>query len=406
MRLLVYSHDTFGLGNIRRMLAICEHLLSEIEELSILLLSGSPMLHGFRLPQGLDYIKLPCLNRGETDNLAVKYLGTDIDETVKMRADLILSAAVNYKPDLVLVDKKPYGIKNELAPTLDYLQAKLPQTHFVLLLRDILDTPAKTIAQWHKDGYYEAIQRFYHLLLIVGMPEVFNLPQEYQFPAAVIQKTRFCGYIRKPPGRKQPDTIRDELQLTPDDKLVLVTPGGGEDGFQLIDTYLASLKLLRDKQHIKSLIICGPQMPTQHRQALYQTAKNYPQVQMGEFTDDLMSYVAVADVVVSMAGYNTICEILSASKPAVIVPRTKPSQEQFMRSQRMYQLGCFETIHPDELTPAILMQKVQKQLANPQINNNVELGGLDGISTIFRNIFTKNNTFDNRDFLSPEIIFV
>ncbi|TFI52017.1 glycosyltransferase [Mastigocladus laminosus UU774] len=406
MRLLVYSHDTFGLGNIRRMLAICEHLLSEIQELSILLLSGSPMLHGFRLPQGLDYIKLPCLNRGETDNLAVKYLGTDIDETVKMRADLILSAAVNYKPDLVLVDKKPYGIKNELAPTLDYLQAKLPQTHFVLLLRDILDTPAKTIAQWHKDGYYEAIQKFYHLLLIVGMPEVFNLPQEYEFPAAVIQKTHFCGYIRKPPGRKQPDTIRDELQLTPDDKLVLVTPGGGEDGFQLIDTYLASLKLLRDKQHIKSLIICGPQMPTQHRQALYQTAKNYPQVQMGEFTDDLMSYVAVADVVVSMAGYNTICEILSASKPAVVVPRIKPSQEQFMRSQRMYQLGCFETIYPDELTPAILMQKVQKQLANPQVNNNVELGGLDGISTIFRNIFTKNNTFDNRDFLSPEIIFI
>ncbi|RAM51209.1 MAG: glycosyltransferase [Hapalosiphonaceae cyanobacterium JJU2] len=406
MRLLVYSHDTFGLGNIRRMLAICEHLLNEIEELSILLLSGSPMLHGFRLPQGLDYIKLPCLNRGETDNLAVKYLGTDIDETVKMRADLILSAAVNYKPDLVLVDKKPYGIKNELAPTLDYLQAKLPQTHFVLLLRDILDTPAKTIAQWHKDGYYEAIQKFYHLLLIVGMPEVFNLPQEYQFPAAVIQKTRFCGYIRKPRGRKQPDTIRDELQLTPDDKLVLVTPGGGEDGFQLIDTYLASLKLLSDKQHIKSLIICGPQMPTQHRQALYQTAKNYPQVQMGEFTDDLMSYIAVADVVVSMAGYNTICEILSASKPAVVVPRTKPSQEQFMRSQRMYQLGCFETIHPDELTPAILMQKVQEQLANPQVNNNVELGGLDRISTIFRNIFTNNNTFDNRDFLSPEIIFV
>ncbi|TBR60940.1 glycosyltransferase [Westiellopsis prolifica IICB1] len=406
MRLLVYSHDTFGLGNIRRMLAICEHLLSEIQELSILLLSGSPMLHGFRLPQGLDYIKLPCLNRGETDNLAVKYLGTDIDETVKMRADLILSAAVNYKPDLLLVDKKPYGIKNELAPTLDYLQAKLPQTHFVLLLRDILDTPAKTIAQWHKDGYYEAIQKFYHLLLIVGMPEVFNLPQEYQFPAAVIQKTHFCGYIRKPPGRKQPDTIRDELQLTPDDKLVLVTPGGGEDGFQLIDTYLASLKLLRDKQHIKSLIICGPQMPTQHRQALYQTAKNYPQVQMGEFTDDLMSYVAVADVVVSMAGYNTICEIFSASKPAVVVPRIKPSQEQFMRSQRMYQLGCFETIHPDELTPAILMQKVQKQLANPQVNNNVELGGLDRISTIFRNIFTSNNTFDKRNFSSPEIIFI
>ena len=84
MRLLVYSHDAFGLGNIRRMLAICEHLLSEIPDLSILLLSGSPMLQGFRLPKGLDYIKLPCLNRGETGEIAVKYLGMGVEEIVKL----------------------------------------------------------------------------------------------------------------------------------------------------------------------------------------------------------------------------------------------------------------------------------------------------------------------------------
>ncbi len=48
MKLMVYSHDAFGLGNMRRMLAICEHLLQEIPGLSILLLSGSPMLQGFR----------------------------------------------------------------------------------------------------------------------------------------------------------------------------------------------------------------------------------------------------------------------------------------------------------------------------------------------------------------------
>jgi predicted glycosyltransferase len=402
MRLLVYSHDTFGLGNIRRMLAICEHLLREIEGLSILLISGSPILHGFRLPKGLDYIKLPCINRGETDNLVAKYLGTDIDETVKMRSDLILSAAVNYKPDLVLVDKKPYGIKNELAPTLDYLQAKLPQTRFVLLLRDILDTPAKTIAEWHKHGYYEAVKKFYDLLLIVGIPEIFHLPQEYQFPTEVIQKAHFCGYIRKPQGCKQPEQVRDELQLSSNQKLVLVTPGGGEDGYQLIHTYLTGLKLLTDTHKIKSLIICGSEMPIEHRQALYQMATTYPQVQMYEFTDDLMSYVGVADVVVSMAGYNTVCEILSASKPAVVIPRIKPSQEQFVRSQRMYEFGCFQTIHPHDLTPSVLMQQVQQQLVNTQVNNTVNLGGLDRIASLIKSIFTNKNTFHEREFLYSE----
>ncbi|MEO1133114.1 MAG: glycosyltransferase, partial [Cyanobacteria bacterium J06639_1] len=76
MKLMVYSHDTYGLGNLRRMLAICEHLLKTLPDLKILLISGAPMLHEFRLPDGLDYIKLPCLRRSESGDLSAKYLGT------------------------------------------------------------------------------------------------------------------------------------------------------------------------------------------------------------------------------------------------------------------------------------------------------------------------------------------
>ncbi|NJM61660.1 MAG: glycosyltransferase, partial [Oscillatoriales cyanobacterium RU_3_3] len=122
---MVYSHDAFGLGNIRRMLTICEHLLSSISDLSILVVSGSPMLQSFRLPPRLDYIKIPCLNRGKTGEIAVKYLQTEIGETVKLRSDLILMAAMNFKPDAILVDKKPYGIKNELVTTLKFLKKHL-----------------------------------------------------------------------------------------------------------------------------------------------------------------------------------------------------------------------------------------------------------------------------------------
>ncbi len=181
MRLLVYSHDAYGLGNIRRMLAICEHLLNEVP-ISILLLSGSPMLQGFRMPKGLDYIKLPCLNRGETGEVAVRYLGMGIDETVKLRSELILSAAINFQPDLFLVDKKPFGLKNELTDTINYLQTEQPESKIVLLLRDILDSPEKTIAEWQKNGYYEALEKFYHQILVVGTPEVFDTVKEYKFP--------------------------------------------------------------------------------------------------------------------------------------------------------------------------------------------------------------------------------
>ncbi len=261
MRLLVYSHDAYGLGNIRRMLAICEHLLNEVPELSILLLSGSPMLQGFRIPKGLDYIKLPCLNRGETGEVAVRYLGMRIDETVKLRSELILSAAINFQPDLFLVDKKPFGLKNELTDTINYLQTEQPESRIVLLLRDILDSPKKTIAEWHKNGYYEALEKFYHQILVVGTPEVFDTVKEYKFPPALAEKVRYCGYMRRKAGFKSENLIKKELQVLPQERLILVTPGGGEDGYELVDAYLSALALMPAQHQIKSLIICGPEMP-------------------------------------------------------------------------------------------------------------------------------------------------
>ena len=124
-KIMVYSHDAYGLGNIRRMLAICKYLLKSNPNLSILLVSGSPMLHDFRLPPGLDYIKLPCLNRG-WGQMAVKYLNADLKSILKLRSEIILAAARNYQPDLVLVDKKPTGIEGELQPTIEYLKHNLP----------------------------------------------------------------------------------------------------------------------------------------------------------------------------------------------------------------------------------------------------------------------------------------
>ncbi|OWY66680.1 glycosyltransferase [cyanobacterium TDX16] len=379
MRLLVYSHDAFGLGNIRRMLAICEHLLSEIPDLSILLLSGSPMLQGFRLPKGLDYIKLPCLNRGETGEIAVKYLGMGVEDTVKLRSELILSAAIIFQPDIFLVDKKPYGLKNELRGTLNYLKTTLPQTKLVLLLRDVLDCPENTIAEWRKNDFYTGIDKFYHQVQIVGTPEVFDTVREYKFSPVIVEKVRYCGYLHRQPGQKSRTSIRRELQVSQRERLILVTPGGGEDGYELVDNYLSALALLPAKYRIKSLIICGPEMPKAQKQIVERAAENNSQVRVGEFTDDLMSYMNAADVVVSMAGYNTVCEILSARKPSVIIPRSKPSQEQSIRAERMASLGLIQTLIPgkEDFSPTTLMNLLLSQLeGRKKPNFNLDMNGL------------------------------
>jgi predicted glycosyltransferase len=365
MKLLVYSHDAYGLGNIRRMLDICHYLLQTIPNLSILVLSGSPMLQSFRLPKGLDYIKLPCLHRDEEGNLSAKYLKLDMGETVQMRGDLILTTALNFKPDLVLVDKKPYGLKDELRETIETLKASLPETKWVLLLRDILDHPERTILEWQQLDSYQAIQSFYDQVLVVGTPEVFNPCVEYKFSAAIAAKVKFCGYMRRPPGLKSRNTLRQEFKMALGDRCVLVTAGGGEDGYPLIRSYLEGLALLPKDYRLKSIVICGPEMAQDERESLYEMAKQYPQVEISEFTDDLMSYVAAADTVVAMGGYNTFCEILSAQKPSIIVPRIVPSEEQLIRAKKMGQMGLLKAILPEELTPKSLMESIFHQLSNP-----------------------------------------
>lgn len=368
-RIMVYSHDAFGLGNLRRMLAICEHLLSCWPELSILLVSGSPIIHEFRLPSGLDYIKLPCLNRGISGELSAKYLGTSVEETVALRSQIIHSAAAHFKPDLLLVDKKPTGVKGELTATLDYLQQNLPKSKCVLLLRDILDTPKKTIDEWCRRGYYRAIRAYYDQVLIVGMQTVFDLVKEYRLPPSIAREVHYCGYIRKQPDSRKRADVRSQLGIEPAERLVLVTPGGGEDGYSLLYNYLQGLKELRksvdNHETFRSLILCGPEMPLEQCVKLQRLAMGCPSVIFQNFTNDMLSYLKAANAVVSMSGYNTLTEILALGKRTVVVPRIQPSQEQLIRATRFAHKKWVTMIHPEQVTGRSLIQAVLTQLANP-----------------------------------------
>ena len=283
----------------------------------------------------------------------------------------------------MLVDKKPTGIKGELQPTIKYLKTNLPETKFVLLLRDILDTPKKIIEQWQREDYYRQVESFYDRILVVGMQEIFDLVSEYQFGKTIADKVRYCGYIRKESGLKNRHTIRQELGLSKNEKLILVTPGGGEDGYFLINNYLEGLVQQRDyfyRQNIHTIIFCGTQMPPQQQHQIYQQAK-LPGVTIKEFTNDMMSYVHTANLVVSMCGYNTITEVLQTDKKAIVIPRIKPGREQLVRAQSLAKAGLIEMIHPEKLEPDLLIETVFNNLTSNKSSSKIDLDFL-GLSRV------------------------
>ncbi|MCB1906189.1 MAG: hypothetical protein KDH15_02370 [Rhodocyclaceae bacterium] len=383
-RVLVYSHDTFGLGNIRRMLEISRHLVDRDPELSVLIITGSPMLHAFRIPQRIDYVKLPCLSRNTSGHYGARFLDMNLQSTVRLRASIIRSTVEDFEPDLILVDKKPFGVEDELSSALQSLPPGIERPKMVLLLRDILDSREATTRVWRKNRYFDAIESHYDQVLVVGNRKVFDLCSEYGFPACAAAKVQFCGYLGRKAGRRSRAEVRCELGVVGRQPLVLVTPGGGEDGHAMVKAYVDGLAAMPDWQRPRSHIVFGPEMAEQHRRAIVEVAGRMDCVSRQDFTDDMMSLMDAADVVVCMGGYNTVCELLTLRKRAVVVPRVKPVLEQGIRAERMAALGLLRSVHPEQLCPARLLETVGQEIdslhgdgANP---NSIALDGLDGVA--------------------------
>jgi predicted glycosyltransferase len=143
---------------------------------------------------------------------------------------------------------------------------------------------------------------------------------------------------------------------------VLVTPGGGEDGYALVDHALRAWPACRPNSARACTWSAGRRWRRSQRAAVGRRPA-LPGVSLQDFSDDMMSLQAAADVVLAMGGYNTVCELLTLRQARVLVPRVKPGQEQCIRAERMVGLGLVRMLHPDQLTPATLMRAVQAELA-------------------------------------------
>lgn len=392
-RLLVYSHDAFGLGNIRRTLKICDQLSKEIPDLSILLLTGSAMVHSFRMSPKMDYVKLPCVHRQARNKYIAKYLRTSFREISQMREDIIFASFKSFRPDIVLVDKVPVGIKGELLRSIEWLKSVQPSSKVILGLRDILDDPEHVRKLWERKNFFDTLERFYDSIWVFGSAQIYDLVAEYGFPESIARKLNYCGYIMQSPALRDKAEVRRELGID-GGKFVLVTAGGGGDGYSLMKTYLKSLRGLGARTNgsadrtVHSVVVLGPDMPLHKKERLLQKIGTPAgNLKIMDFSTEILNYMNAADLVVSMGGYNTVCEILTLEKRAIVVPRVRPVTEQWIRTRRMQALGLVEMIHPEKLTPQHLTDKMVEILFETETGlrqNAWQLLDTDGLPRISR----------------------
>ncbi len=362
--ILMYSHDTYGLGHIRRTMAIATHLLGP--RINILILTGSPIAGRFSFPEQIDFVRIPGMIKKTNDEYLPLSIKINARHALDIRKNIITATAKTFQPQLFIVDKEPLGLRKEVLPTLKWLQRSLPNTRTILGLRDIMDDAATVKKDWREKGVYEILQNLYAEIWVYGNQDFYNPIEEYDIPESISQKMYFTGYIpRKIPGPEAVRNIRKELGVKPDEKLVVVTTGGGGDGYVVMRTYVSMLESASKPLPFKSVLITGPFMPKNKRRKIFKRARKHG-VRGYHFYRQMEKIFAAADLVVSMGGYNTLCEILSQGTPSLVIPRETPRKEQLIRAQAFKRHNLVDYIPWAKLEPTIMQQKILSFLEAPE----------------------------------------
>jgi predicted glycosyltransferase len=379
-RVLIYSHDSYGLGHLSRCRTIANALVAADEHLSVLIISGSPIVGSFDFRARVDFVRVPGvikLRNGEYDSLNLRI---DVGQTIRMRETIIRDTAEIFQPDMFIVDKEPLGLRGEVGPTLELLKSR--GTHLVLGLRDVMDEPTKLAPEWQRKKVLPALRNLYDSIWIYGLPQLNDPLAGINLPKSVRRKIVYTGYLHRslPTEGDVPAVARDLPE-----PYILVTAGGGGDGAALVDW------VMRAYEHdpripYTAIVVFGPFMQPEAREAFRHRAdKLGGKVRTVTFEANLGSLMAGASGVVAMGGYNTFCEILSFDRKALIVPRTRPRLEQYIRAQCARSAGLANMLPDNGRRDPQVMATALRQLPQQAAPSQAVIPGLlDGLPNVVK----------------------
>jgi predicted glycosyltransferase len=346
-RIALYSHDTQGLGHVRRNIALAAAMVADDPHVEVLLLTGNPEATSLPRPARTEVVTLPTVAKEVSGDYRSRTLLSPLSFTVALRRDILRAALMTFAPDVLVVDKVPLGFQQELLPALEGLRADR-RTSVVLGLREILDEPAVARAEWDAMDSSRAVAEYYDAVWVYGDQSVYDVVEEYGLPPEVASKITYTGYLGR--GRGEGTATRRTGAPVPTEPFALCLVGGGQDGYELAQAFVSSAM---PAGHT-GVVLSGPFMKEGQRARLELLCRSNPAVRVLDFVTNAEQFIAQAAAIVSMAGYNSVCEILTADVATLLVPRTTPRAEQLVRARRLADRGLVDLVRPEEADASTL----------------------------------------------------
>ncbi len=365
-RIALYSHDTMGLGHIRRTSLLARALRRPPLNARVLLLSGIRESGAYPLPDGIDSITLPAYRKHPDGSYGARALGISLERLIALRSQTLAAALDAFAPDVLIVDNVARGALGELDTSLARQRAR--GCRIVLGLRDIIDEPEAVARQWEKLRTLDTIRAYYDAVWIYGDARLYDTARAYNI-AAADKPITYLGY---------PDPLLREERHAPSNEApyALCLLGGGQDGYALAAAF-ARAELPAGWQ---AILLTGAMMPAAERAQLAALVADRPEYQLHDFTPEPLALMQNASAIVAMSGYNTTLELLALNKPMLLVPRVKPRLEQWLRASRLAELGLADCLHPDDLNPARISDWLTSAQPRAKARDQLDFNGLDRLN--------------------------
>ena len=347
-RVVFYVQHLLGIGHLRRAESLTQAMAAAGLDVTVAL--GSQRIPEVPFAE-CTVVQLPHAGiRGENFSQLVDSNGQNVtDEWKARRRDMLLAAAREIRPHIVLFELFPFGRRQfrfELLPLLDMLHAQPRPPKIVASVRDILVASPKA---GRAEEAAETVRRYFDLVLVHGDARV--IPFETTFPpaAAIADLIRYTGYVATPITTSAPPAAAGE---------VIVSSGGGATGAPVFAAALVA-RPMTTLQDLVWRILTGPDLPAQDFDRLAQEAGTRTIVK--RFEPDLAARLQTCALSISRAGYNTTMDILQSGAPAVVIPyETVEETEQRLRADLLARKGLLTVLPAAELTPGRLAEAIER----------------------------------------------
>ena len=362
MNIIFYCQYVWGMGHLVRSLEFARALSDH----AVTLVAGGQEV-AVNLPDHVDFVRLPALYMDEMfTTLIPGDSGRTVAQIKQERKEILYALFERKQPDVFIVELYPFGrsiFGFELEPLLaDIRAAKFGAVKAVCSLRDILVEKKDPVA--YEERVLKKLNQHFDALLIHSDESLLRLDETFTRVDDINIPVVYTGFITQQADPGDGRILRQELDISSEQKLVVASAGGGRSGYKLIKLLLDACEILRDSLNFRLEIFTGPFMENEEFEKL--SARALPGIRIQRYTRRFLDYLYAADLSVSLAGYNTCMNLLVTRVPALVYPYSR-QREQPMRVDKFKNLLPMKILNEDDVRTDRLSDYIIQMLDQKRI---------------------------------------